>query len=502
MDARILEKQRTIAQLYSANTFVSAADKWAHSLGEHFASLESREANVLNWGEPESNVGLALSSVGTNGCSSTDEKNWLPEFQRLLQRTLKHGQNLHHPRYIGHQVPASLPIAALFDAIGSATNQVMAIYEMGPWATAVERAMIATLGAEIGYPQDSFGGLITSGGSLANLTSLLTARNVMLSESSSVWRTGIQDASKLAFVVQEDVHYCVTRAAGILGIGTDQIVRVPVDERRKMRVDLLDETLRELKASGRKIVAVAAGACATPIGAFDPLNDVADVCEAHGVWMHVDAAHGGALLMSQHHRHLLADIERADSVVWDAHKMLFVPALCAFAFYKNKEHRFAAFEQNAPYLFDPSNPGIADYDSGVQTLECTKRAAAYGLWGVWSLFGRQLFEDLVDVTMAMTRVLHEKLTMADDFEPLHVPECNIQAFRYTPDYSRDWSEQRLGEFQLELRKRVIQSGKAYIVPIKLNGVGALRATMIHPCTTSEDIDAVLETIRVEAEAMQ
>lgn len=494
MDAHILEKQRSLSHLYSGDTFLSAAGQWASTLGRHFSSLESREANVLNWGEPQPNVNLALSTLH-DGASTKDTHEWVPKFQQLLQRTLEHGQNLHHPRYIGHQVPASVPIAALFDAIGSATNQVMAIYEMGPWATAVERAMIATLGAELGYAPNSFGGLITSGGSLANLTALLTARNVALGENDGVWRTGIHDAAKLAFIVQEDVHYCVTRAAGILGIGTNQIVKVPVDDRRKMRVDLLDETLRSLKSSGRTIVAVTAGACATPIGAFDPLNEVADVCEAHGVWMHVDAAHGGAMLMSDQHRHLLSGIDRADSVVWDAHKMLFVPALCAFAFYKNKEHRFAAFEQNAPYLFDPSNPGIADYDSGVQTLECTKRAAAYGLWGLWSLFGRQVFTDLVDVTMAMTSVLHKKLTDADDFVPLHKPECNIQAFRYVPNYARDWDAQRLGDFQLEIRKRVIQSGKAYIVPIKLNGVGALRATMIHPCTTSPDIDAVMQSIR-------
>ena len=503
MDADLIQKQKRIANLYSGETFFAAAEKWATLLGNHFGSLETREANVLNWGEPESNVELALSSLNDSATKpQTDTLAWLPEFQRLLQRTLQHGQNLHHPRYIGHQVPASVPIAALFDAIGSATNQVMAIYEMGPWATSVERAMIETLGAEIGYAPGTFGGLITSGGSLANLTALLTARNVVLGESDGVWKSGIRDASKLAFVVQEDIHYCVTRAAGILGIGTNQIVRVPVDDRRKMRVDRLDEILHSLKSAGRTVVAVAAAACATPIGAFDPIEEVANVCESHGVWMHVDAAHGGAMLMSPQHRHLLSGIHRADSIVWDAHKMLFVPALCAFAFYKNKEHRFAAFEQDAPYLFDPSNPGIADYDSGIQTLECTKRAAAYGLWGIWSLFGRSLFTDLVDVAMAMTRVLHEKLTDASDFKPLHEPECNIQAFRYVPEFAQGWSEQDVGDFQLEIRKRVIQGGEAYIVPIKLDGFGALRATVIHPCTTEADIDVVFSAIRKAGDSLR
>ena len=168
-------------------------------------------------------------------------------------------------------------------------------------------------------------------------------------------------------------------------------------------------------------MAVVACACATPIGAFDPLDEIADVCRRHGVWLHVDAAHGGAAVLSDRHRHLVAGLERADSVVWDAHKMLFVPGLCAFVLYRDKRHRFEAFRQDAPYLFDPAAPGLAEYDSGMKTVECTKRAAAFGLWGVWSLFGRQLFADMVDVTFALGRTFYEKLPAADDFVPLHEP---------------------------------------------------------------------------------
>ncbi len=509
----LLAKQRALASLYSADTFLSASSQWASALGEHFQRLQSREVNVLNWNEPEENIACAVEAASEgihyagNAAASAEQPvssepaspHWVPRFRELLETILSRSQNLHHPRYIGHQVPASLPIAALFDAISSATNQVMAIYEMGPWATAVERAMIQTLGSEIGYTAGTFSGLVTSGGSLANLTALLTARNVALSDDAGgVWKTGVHNASRLALVVQEDVHYCVTRAAGLLGIGTDQIVRIAVDDRRKMCVDALEAALQTLKKDGRTVIAVSAAACATPIGAFDPIDRIADVCERHDVWLHVDAAHGGAMLMSDEHRHLVKGIHRADSVVWDAHKMLFMPALCAFTFYKNREHRFAAFEQDAPYLFDPSNPGIAEYDSGTQTFECTKRAAAYSLWGVWSLFGREIFTDLVDVTMAMTRKLHDKLTEATDFTPLHAPECNIQAFRHTPTSVAGWPEERLGELQLEIRKRLITSGKAYTVPIKLDGIGALRATVINPCTTEADVDAVLDEIRAAA----
>lgn len=489
---KIREQQSRLAAIYSPDAFEKATTVWAQTLVQHFRSLATRDGSVLNWSEPEKAIADANAILGDG---AADRANWASEFQHLISTALSRGQNLHHPRYIGHQVPASIPIAALFDAVGTATNQVMAIYEMGPWATAAERTMVERLGAEIGFEKGTFGGLITSGGSLANLTAMLTARNVALRD---VWKHGIDDARRLAFVVQSDVHYCVTRTAGILGIGTDQIMRVEVDDKRKMRVDHLRKHLEDAKSDGRIVVAVAAGACATPIGAFDPLSEIADVCDEHNVWLHVDAAHGGGALMSHQHRHLLRGIDRADSVVWDAHKMLFMPALCAFVFYKNKEHRFAAFEQDAPYLFDPSNPGIAEYDMGTQTVECTKRAAAYGLWGIWSLFGRQVFTDLVEVTFAVTQSLHEMLTDADDFEPLHQPECNIQAFRYIPSYTRIWPLEKLGAFQLELRRQLIRSGKAYIVPIKLDGVGALRATVMNPMTTMDDLAAMLDAVRETA----
>ncbi len=449
----------------------------------------------MNWRDPARNVADAFDSLSQTPLDYDAIDAWLPRFQSLLKNMLARGQNLHHPRYVGHQVPASLPVAALFDALGSATNQVMAIYEMGPWATAAERAMIAQLGAEIGYPPDSFGGAVTHGGSLANLTALLTARNVALAD---VWRTGVAAAARPVLVVQQDVHYCVVRAAGILGIGTDQVIRVPVDERRRMRLDALDEILAGLQRADQPIIAVVAGACATPIGAFDPLNEIADICQRRGVWLHVDAAHGGAALLSDRYRDRLFGLARADSVVWDAHKMLFVPALCAFVFYRDRRHRFAAFEQDAPYLFDPTNPGIAEYDSGTQTIECTKRAAAFGLWGTWSLFGRQLFRDLVDVSFDLTNLFYEKLAAADDFEPLHVPQCNIQVFRYVPDVVRSWPADRLGQFQLELRRAVITSGRAYIVPVKIDGQGALCATLINPCTTGGDLDEILDAIRRSA----
>jgi L-2,4-diaminobutyrate decarboxylase len=164
-------------------------------------------------------------------------------------------------------------------------------------------------------------------------------------------------------------------------------------------------------------------------------------------------------------------------------------------FYREARHRFEAFRQDAPYLFDPSSPGLAEYDSGLKTVECTKRAAAFGLWGVWSLFGRELFADMVDVTFSLGRRFYEMLVNAPDFLPLHEPECNIVAFRYVPEELRNAPQAALGRFQLELRRDLIRSGEFYIVPTKVDGHGALRVTIINPLTTEGHLAELLHALR-------
>ncbi|MEZ6144935.1 MAG: aminotransferase class I/II-fold pyridoxal phosphate-dependent enzyme [Planctomycetaceae bacterium] len=348
-----------IAAAYSPDLIGRLAHQLADQLKSHFQMVMRSNGNVLNWNVPAVNLACAHQHLEQEQIEADPTHPDFAEqvgqrFASLVQTILDRSHNLHDPRYIGHQVPASSPIAALFDAVGSATNQVMAIYEMGPWASAVERSVVEAVGEQIGLTRGEFAGLITHGGSLANLTGLLTARNVRLAQS---WESGVARPGRPpVLVVHADAHYGITRSAGILGIGTQQVIRAPLDERRRMEPRQLDQLLTDLRNASTPVVAVAACACATPIGAFDPLPDIVDVCRKHDVWLHVDAAHGGAAAFSDRYRHLVAGLADADSFICDAHKMMFVPALCAFVFYRNPSHRFEAFRQDAPYLFDPTTP--------------------------------------------------------------------------------------------------------------------------------------------------
>ncbi len=487
---------RRIAGAYDPVVLEVAGSRLLSIVAEHLGRVESRETKVLNWKKPDALIAEARQFLSDGeraplaGCGNSEIAARVAE---IAKATLARGQNLHSPRYVGHQVPAPVPLAAVFDFLGSVTNQVMAIYEMGPWATAVERAVVEAVGEQLGFQPQKFSGLITSGGTLANLTGLLTARNIVLSDS---WTTGLMGRRPApVLVAHADAHYSISRSAGILGLGTNQIVTAALDDRRRMEPNRLDELLSRLRSRGVPIVAVAAVSCATPIGSFDPLADIAAVCQRHEAWLHVDAAHGGALSFSSRYRHLLDGIELADSVVCDAHKMMFMPALCAMLFYRNPEHRFATFHQEAPYLFDPTAPELAEYDNGVVNLECTKRAAAFGVWGVWSLLGRRIFADMVDVTIDLAQQFHGLLSDADDFVPLHEPQCNIVAFRYLPPELHDAPAATIDALQPRLRRAVIESGEYYLVQSRINDRPVLRTTMMNPLTTVSDLHGLLACLR-------
>ena len=481
-----------IAEVYDPNRFAEVGERVVGLLAAHQQQIQAGQGKVLNWQTPGELVEQARDSL----CAYSGKDELLEQVTSLVRKSLDHGTNLHHPRYIGHQVPASVPLAALFDLIGSVTNQVMAVYEMGPWATAVEHAVIQSVGRQLGFDRGSFSGLVTSGGSLANLTALLTARNIALDD---VWNKGLAGNNPPPVIVTHaECHYSVSRAAGVLGLGTEQVLRVGLDAHRRMDPRHLDNVLNDLRNREVPVIAVSAAACATPTGAFDPLDAIAEICRQYGVWLHVDAAHGGATCFSKRHRHLIAGIEKADSVVCDAHKMMFMPALCAMIFYRDRRHCYATFHQDATYLFDPSAPELADYDSGLVNMECTKRAAALGLWGIWSLFGSQLFADLVDVTFDLAAQFFKMLTAAEDFEVFCKPECNIVVFRHLPPQVQTASDEQCNAFQLALRRRVIESGEAYLVANQIEGHSYLRTTVINPLTSSQDLADLITILRKHA----
>lgn len=429
---------------------------------------------VLNWTEPSKMLPLVGELI--QGRVS-------PEV--LARRFLELTNHIHSPKYMGHQVPPPIPLAALFDFVGSVVNQGAAVYEMGPFSTGVERHLSRILTAKVGYTTGD--GFATHGGSIANLTAILSARNTKYGDA---WKTGIGRSRRPAILTSPQSHYSVMRSAGIIGLGTDAVLPAPLNSKRSVDVSRVAESIDQARRNGFDPFCFVASSCSTPTGAYDDLEALSDVCREKGLWLHVDGAHGMSVLFSKKYRHLVRGVEKSDSVIWDAHKMLYLPSLVTFVFFKDKEASFKTFQQDAPYLLDPRNVEHSEFNGGYRTLECTKRSIAMGLGAVFATYGEELFEELVDRTYDLARSFHRILDASSDFAVLHEPESNIVCFRYVPSECKNVSD-----LQKAVRKKLLEKGEFYITSTELDGATALRVTLINPFTTEDHLKELLKTIR-------
>lgn len=411
----------------------------------------------------------------------------------LIARVLAGSTHLHHPRFVGHQVTAPLPSAALADLVSALLNNGMAVYEMGPVATAMERAVIGWLAAQIGYG-DGASGLLTSGGSVGNLTALLAARQSRAGF--DAWTDGSAAGPPLAVLASGQTHYCVQRSAQIMGWGAGGVVPVPFDQRFRMRTEALGDALAMATRAGRRVVAVVASAASTSTGAFDPLEPIADFCERHGLWLHVDGAHGAAAALSPKYRSLVEGIERADSVVWDAHKMMLMPALVTAVLFRDGGRSYEAFAQRASYLFEGREPADEWFNGATRTLECTKRMMGLKLYSSLAVHGTAMFGDYVTAMFDLAREFGRAIEDSGDFELAVEPEANIVCFRFIGNGSAG-AEAR-DALQDELRARVVTDGGFYLVRTALPDGVFLRVTIINPATTINDLTELLDALREAA----
>lgn len=464
---------------FAPSAFGSLCHRVVDALTEHLTAARRGEGPVLPWLEPEAQV-----------------DRWPAEFAggadalELVQRVIAESNHLQHPGYVGHQVSTPLPLAAVGHLVGGLLNSAPAVYEMGPVMTAMERSLVRWMGGRLGW-SEAPDGVLTSGGSLGNLTCLLAARQARSGH--DVWTDGLAGSAPLAVLVGAQAHYSVARALQIMGLGRHGAIPVPVDEQYRMRPDALDLARREAEADGRKVLAVVASSCSTATGAFDPLEPIAEFCERHGLWLHVDGAHGAAAALSERYRHLLAGLERADSVVWDAHKMLMLPALCTGAVFRDGRRSFEAFAQEASYLLHCRDPRDEWYNLCGRTLECTKTMMALPLYLVLAVHGERLLGEHVTSRFDLGRWFGAYLREQPDFTIPVDPECNIVCFRHVPDGARD-----LDALQAAIRRRILESGAFHLVQTQLPSGLHLRVTIINPATGEDHLRELVSAVRKAA----
>jgi L-2,4-diaminobutyrate decarboxylase len=431
---------------------------------DHVNNIEQRP--VVDWHSPEKLQEIVRNAGG--------------DFTELAGLIADHSIQLHHPSYMGHQVCPPLPTAVMADLLISALNQSTAVWEMSPIATVIEREVIAWLSERIGYPQEFVGGTAVSGGSAANLTALLAAR--------ARWRFENEGTSlRPVILCSADAHYSISRAATIMGLHKSDVIEVATDDHHRIDLDELAATLEGLEGTDQSVMAIIATAGSTASGAFDRLHELADMRDKHRTWLHVDAAHGASVVLSRELHHLIAGLERADSLSWDPHKMLWMPLSLGVVLVRDAQWLRAAFAVDAPYLFHRESAGL---NLGELTIQCSRRADAIKFWMTLKSIGEEAFATMLDRVAAVTRHLHSLVESSADFEAMHHPQFNIFCFRYV-----GVPEDETDALNATLRQRLIESGEAWITSTVLKGRRVLRVTIINPETTEEHVAAMLEKVR-------
>ncbi|TXB66534.1 pyridoxal phosphate-dependent decarboxylase family protein [Phaeodactylibacter luteus] len=465
-----------LEKAYDAEAFRNTAHRIVDQLADFLKENQSGEAPKAIAYRPAQEAYAYWESVAGQPQPTED----------LFGAILAQSVHLHHPQYMGHQVSPPAPLAALGSLLDGLLNNGMAVYEMGMASTAIERVVTEKVAQQMGFGPEA-GGVLTSGGTLANLTALLTARSVKARE--AVWSEG--QAQPLALMVSEEAHYCVDRAVRIMGWGEAGIIKVPVNEKYQMRADLLPGLLADAEARGQQVIAVVGSACSTSTGSFDDLNAIAAFCEANGLWFHVDGAHGAALAFSPRHRHVLSGLSRADSVAMDFHKMLLTPVLATALIYKEGRQAYRTFSQRAHYLW--AGQTEEEWENlAKRTFECTKYMIGVKVLTLWQAYGMGLWEAYLDKVMANGETLGRLVEAAPDFELALRPQCNIVCFRYAPD--RLPPEQRSAR-NARIREALLADGAYYIVQTILKEELYLRVTLTSPHTEETHLRGLLDKIR-------
>lgn len=460
-------------------------------LDELAAYISDSEIKGLPFSIPDSLLKAAASLMAkeeTGDICVAEEK-----IRKIIQLYIKTGIQVYSPGYMGRQFSGVVPLAGVIDFVSSMVSQPSSFYEAAPLPNVVEHLMAEELNQFIGWPSDSYAMVTTSGGSLATMTAMLAARNDKYPQFWSQGTVGLQGL-RPAVAVGADVHYSVQRAVGILGIGEDQIVRLPLNEKKQIDVDKVPVILDASLQSGLDLFCMVASAGTTSTGAFDPLDALADIAASRKIWLHVDGAHGASLLVSDKLRHRLAGINKADSFSWDAHKTMFVPAVCTLLFYKNKAKSYGAFQQEASYVFEKKEEEYTAYESAKQNFECTKRPLIMSLWVLWAVYGRQLFAEKIEYLCQLTHDVWRFLQEQSDIEVLHKPECNILCFRYIPKELAA-SGITLADFQLAIRNQLTREGKFFISKVDIDGVTALRVVFMNHTIDISHVNMLLAEIR-------
>ncbi|WP_372774230.1 aspartate aminotransferase family protein [Pantoea sp. WEP] len=419
--------------------------------------------------------------------------------ERAIEYFLKDSLAVHHPQCVAHLHCPSLVVSQAAEVLINATNQSMDSWDQSPSATIIEIKLIEWLRAQVGYPAGD-AGVFTSGGTQSNLMGLMLARDAFYArQGHSVQQHGITgDLRKIKVLCSENAHFSVQKNMALLGHGYQSVVQVKSDQFARMDVNDLKAKMAQAEANGEQILAIVATAGTTDAGAIDPLREIAAIAAEHNIWVHVDAAWGGALLLSEKYRHYLDGLELVDSVTLDFHKQYFQTISCGAFLLKDARH-YELMRYQAAYLnseFD-EEAGVPNLVS--KSLQTTRRFDALKLWMGLEALGQKQYAAIIDHGVSLAQDVAQFVESEPRLELVMQPQLASVLFRYRPEQLSDSAQIAL--FNQRIGDALLESGRANVGVTEHAGVTCLKLTLLNPTVTLEDIKLLLALVEKTADQL-
>lgn len=446
---------------------------------------------------PETSAGTSLRRLGAEIPLEGEPIGKLLNDCRAMFDASRHNG---HPRFFGYVAsPATAP-GAFADLICSALNENVTCWRSGPAATEVEQLVVRWLGSLTGF-SDNAQGLLTSGGSLANLTAILIAQRARADNDTA--RTGLWNSqTPMTIYVSDQIHMSIPKAADVLGLGRDHVRVVLSDDHFRMDTRALRALIESDANNNFKPFCIVASAGTVNTGAVDALDEIAAIAKEFGLWFHIDGAYGALAALDERKRALFAGIEQADSLSLDCHKWLYTPLDAGCLLFRDEAAARAAFSANeADYIKvheQTAGESFAFWDYGI---ELSRRFRALKIWMTLRYYGLRKIREAISQDNALAEYLAQRVSEAEDFELLAPVELSICCFRYVPAkfvFNIEQRDAELDDLNTRIMHAVQRGGEAYISNATVKGKFALRACITNFRTTRADIDALLDIVREAA----
>jgi glutamate/tyrosine decarboxylase-like PLP-dependent enzyme len=420
---------------------------------------------------------------------------WTDVLAEFRSRVAPATYNAQHPGSFSYFTPPPLPSSIAGEVLSQWIHQGVDVWHAGPIGTFVEEEVTAWLRDLVGVGQEGWG-VLTSGGVMANIMAMTAARDVWLSKLRGI--AGPPRGGQLEGVrvyASDQTHFSIARALGVLGFPDDTLVVIDSDERFRLQAAPVAEAIERDRSAGLIPLAIAAVAGSTNTGSVDDTPGLAEVAEREGVWLHVDAAYGGAARLSRRDAHRVPGLERADSVTVDPHKWFFQAYDIGALIVRRREDLLGTFHRSPEY-YASNRPEDEPLNWYQYSLEGTRRFRGLKLWMSWKQLGTDGLGALIERNDDLAAYLARRCAAEPDFEAMpSEPDLSVVCFRHLPSGQADWPDGAIDDYQARLQRALEVSGEAWVSVTTLRGRTFLRAGVVNYLSMELDVDRMLDALR-------